>query len=312
MLSRNQKRHDQTFRWAVITAVIIVLGVAAGWWFVGKDQVVTSAVTVSPQLPAQQEVNQLAATANSFNRTTVSQSLNAPVPSEAARLASTPVATVNALAQDSGAVSSSTEQSLPLTGSDIVPATGTSAVVDRTVTTSTSMPTLNPATDSNDQPVHNPLTGAETVQTPVAGSTAINNQVAQAPAAETILAAIPDQEDVALSITPTADGAQQVTLISAGADMIQLSFKGTSWVEIDDGAKGRLYNETLNSGDVMTLHGTAPFKVLLGDAAQVDLSFNSVPINLASQIRSDKTARFSLGAAATPAVNTAAVSDANP
>ena len=29
-LSRSQKRHDQTFRWAVVTAVLIVLGVAAG------------------------------------------------------------------------------------------------------------------------------------------------------------------------------------------------------------------------------------------------------------------------------------------
>src|SRR5687767_15105820 len=36
--SRNQKRHDQTFKWAVVTAIIVVLGVAAGWWFVGKDQ----------------------------------------------------------------------------------------------------------------------------------------------------------------------------------------------------------------------------------------------------------------------------------
>lgn len=88
-----------------------------------------------------------------------------------------------------------------------------------------------------------------------------------------------------------------MTLISAGADVVQLYFKGASWVEIGDGASGRLYNETLNTGDAMTLHGTAPFQVLLGDASQVELTYNSEPISLETKIRGDKTARFLLGAA---------------
>src|SRR5688572_8421974 len=61
-LSRTQKRQDQTFRWAMVTAAIIVAGVAAGWWFVGKDQSLSTAVTTAGQLPAEPQASRTSAT----------------------------------------------------------------------------------------------------------------------------------------------------------------------------------------------------------------------------------------------------------
>jgi cytoskeleton protein RodZ len=56
-VSRTPKRHDQTFLWAVVAALIIIAGVAAGWWFVGKDQAPASAASSAPQLPTQAQAS---------------------------------------------------------------------------------------------------------------------------------------------------------------------------------------------------------------------------------------------------------------
>jgi cytoskeleton protein RodZ len=320
-LSRSQKRHDQTFRWAVVTAIIIVLGIVALWWFVGKDQVEPRVVTNSPQTTSQPQANRPVATTASgrvAGQNSFTQTANTTAQGFTPNVAATPGVTTNSSTEVAGAVNSSTGQGLPPFGNEpritpaIVNAIGVPAVINANVPDLASLPATNPAAPNNSLPGGNALIVAETAQTPAVSSTAINNQATPVPTSDTTLSAIPDQEDVALTITPTATGASQVTLISAGADMLQLYFKGTSWVEIDDGAKGRLYNETLNGGDAMTLHGTAPFTVLLGDATQVELTFNSVPINLSAQIRNDKTARFSLGASVSAAENTPTSKGVNP
>jgi cytoskeleton protein RodZ len=319
-LSRTQKRHDQTFRWAVVTAVIIVAGVAAGWWFVGKDQMPSRAVMTSQQLPTEPQASRN--NLNSANSTVAGQS---PVVQSATMSApglvttsATPIAGTIRMSQEAEAVGSATAQTPPLVAINLQsavdgrpPATGTTTVIDTTVTNFTSSAVVDAAAGGYPQPVENSSNGTESDSISAEAGPAFNSQVATGFPGTPELTAIPDQENVALTVTPTTDGARQITLISAGADIIQLHFKGSSWVEIDDGAKGRLYNETLNSGDAMTLHGTAPFKVLLGDAAQVELTYNSVPVNLAPQIRGDKTARFSLGIVAAPSTNTAA-SGVNP
>lgn len=254
-LSRSQRRNDQTFRWAVITAVIIVAGVAAGWWFVGKDQVRPVTVATSQPQPAEPQASR--ATTSAAGATVASQ--NPAVQAGTARTSYVPTFGEPTLSSQAPVAEGLVPtQTMPLAATQfqaagLLPATGTASVTDTTVTNSTSSAMANSA-----------------------------------------------QNDVALTVAPTAGGARQVTLISEGADIIQLYFKGASWVEIDDGARGRLYNETLNTGDAMTLHGTAPFQVLLGDASQVELTYNSVPVDLASQTRGDKTARFSLGMAEAP------------
>ncbi len=312
-LSRTQKRHDQTFRWAVVTAVIIVAGVAAGWWFVGKDEAPSRAVTTA-QLPAEPQANRTTATTAATSvagAVPVTQPVVIPAPAYASTPAAASSETAVTLTQTTGTAIPATGQTpvlassqLPAAVPSLLPASGTTAVIDTTVTNSASMPAVIPVAGSNAQLTENISTAAEAASIIAETSPTVDNQAAIASPIAPTITTMPDQNNVALTVTPTVDGARQVTLISAGADIIQLYFKGSSWVEIDDGAKGRVYNQTLNTGDAMTLHGTAPFTVLLGDAAQVELTYNSIPINLASEIRGDKTARFSLGAA-TPAANTA-------
>lgn len=300
---RIQKRHDQTFRWAVVTAVIIFGGVAAGWWFVGKEQVRAGTVTTTQQVPAESQTGR---TVDGTTNSTVTGRSSVNQDSAQAGLASayaTPSAAIGVdsfqASQVSGAagLSSTQTMSLPAAATQTAAALPTiemTSTIDTAVTNTPALVNANPADVSNMAATEISSGDTGTAVTPPATEVAADNPAAVQSASA--LSSIPEQNNVALTVTPTADGARQVTLVSVGADVVQLYFKGASWVEIDDGASGRLYNETLNTGDAMTLHGTAPFQVLLGDAAQVELTYNSEPISLAAQIRGDKTARFMLGA----------------
>ncbi len=104
-----------------------------------------------------------------------------------------------------------------------------------------------------------------------------------------------DGENTGVMITPEANGARTVSLISVGEDELRVVFNGNSWIEVDDGRKVRLYNDMLNAGDTLTIRGDAPFHVLLGDAAQVNISVNATAIDISTHIRDDSTARLILG-----------------
>lgn len=97
-----------------------------------------------------------------------------------------------------------------------------------------------------------------------------------------------------ITIIPAADGSRQVSMFRAGNDELLLRFAGNSWVEVDDGSNVRLYSDMLNTGDTLTIQGTAPFQVLLGNARNVEVNFNNSAIDIASSIRTDNTARVLL------------------
>jgi hypothetical protein len=92
----------------------------------------------------------------------------------------------------------------------------------------------------------------------------------------------------------SADTGRLLTLAGTGQDLLQLSLNGNSWVEIEDGAHARLYNDMLRAGDALTVQGAAPFYVLLGDAHQVEVKLNSQVIDIETSIRNDNTARLIL------------------
>lgn len=79
-----------------------------------------------------------------------------------------------------------------------------------------------------------------------------------------------------------------------GSDVLRLSFRGRSWAEIVDAnsfqlAYGMFENRTLE------FEGQAPFRVMLGDATQVDVIVNGTKVGLKPYIRWNKTANLSVG-----------------
>jgi cytoskeleton protein RodZ len=93
----------------------------------------------------------------------------------------------------------------------------------------------------------------------------------------------------------TTDGTRSfVTVDASGYDQLVLSFDDECWVEIADNQFGLIYNDLNQVNDVLTIYGTAPFKVLLGKATGVEMIYNGRPFELEPFISRDRTAKLTV------------------
>lgn len=83
-------------------------------------------------------------------------------------------------------------------------------------------------------------------------------------------------------------------LVAKGADTIVLSADQVSWVEVKDANAENLYYDLLEEGKNITLKGTAPFKIFLGNAPHVSITMNDISVNVDKYIRSNNIANFSI------------------
>jgi len=81
---------------------------------------------------------------------------------------------------------------------------------------------------------------------------------------------------------------------ASGFDQLELSFSDECWVEIEDNQFGLIYNDLNQVNDVLTIYGTAPFKVLLGKATGVEMIYNGRPFELEPFISRDRTAKLTV------------------
>ena len=86
--------------------------------------------------------------------------------------------------------------------------------------------------------------------------------------------------------TPTAPGELRVTL----------RFSGDCWTEVTDAGGERLFFDLGSGGRVVTVSGTAPLSVLLGNADNVAVAVNGVDYAIAAADRRGQTARFTIHA----------------
>jgi cytoskeleton protein RodZ len=87
---------------------------------------------------------------------------------------------------------------------------------------------------------------------------------------------------------------REVQLESEGDDFLEIHFSGASWIEVDDVDNVRLYHDMFNTGDDLTIRGSAPFNILVGDANMVEMTFNSKVVDVMTRIRTDNTVRLIL------------------
>ncbi|HEB80454.1 MAG TPA: helix-turn-helix domain-containing protein [Chromatiales bacterium] len=78
-----------------------------------------------------------------------------------------------------------------------------------------------------------------------------------------------------------------------------LRCRGTSWVEVRDASGRRLVYDLLHAGEVRRVSGTPPFRVLLGNAAGVQLEWDGRPVPLPHR-PPGKVVQITVGAAPTP------------
>jgi len=93
----------------------------------------------------------------------------------------------------------------------------------------------------------------------------------------------------------TTDGTRSfVTVDASGFDQLELSFNDECWVEIEDNQFGLIYNDLNRANEILTIYGTAPFKVLLGKATGVEMIYNGRPFELERFIGRDRTAKLTV------------------
>jgi cytoskeleton protein RodZ len=101
--------------------------------------------------------------------------------------------------------------------------------------------------------------------------------------------------DVLVSETPVEE-IQPVAKIQpiTGGDILALSAEQESWAEIVDANEIRLFYGMIKPDQALSLTGQAPFDVFLGNAPVVNMSLNSVNIDMTNYIRSNNIAHFKI------------------
>lgn len=114
-----------------------------------------------------------------------------------------------------------------------------------------------------------------------------------APADVVVPAPVPSATPAATDGTPPEATASGTAEPAADGSVLHFDFGDESWTEIKD-ASGRMLMRQLNpAGSSADVHGQPPFDVVIGNAAQVQVTYNGRPIDLKPFI--DVTvARFTL------------------
>lgn len=99
--------------------------------------------------------------------------------------------------------------------------------------------------------------------------------------------------------TAPENGNEIVPAAPQGSDILRLNFRGQSWAEIVDANRFRLAYGLFNN-QTLNFEGQAPFRIMLGDATQVDVTVNGADVALKPHIRWNNTAYLSVGKSRQP------------
>ena len=119
---------------------------------------------------------------------------------------------------------------------------------------------------------------------------------AAASEARTSPAASASQPNAVEAAAPTSAGPALFPPETAPAEptgVLELRPSAQSWVEVTDARGQVLISRTIDSGEVVGLDGTPPFKLKIGNAGGTDVTYRGQPVNLAPYTR-DNVARMEL------------------
>lgn len=110
------------------------------------------------------------------------------------------------------------------------------------------------------------------------------SEIAEAPAAAATAA-------VTNAVAPSAGN---ILNRGAGPDELFFTFSEDCWLEVSNASGRKLFSAVRLAGQGLRVRGTAPFKVVVGNAPAVALAFNGQPVDVVSNNRR-KMARLTLG-----------------
>jgi len=119
---------------------------------------------------------------------------------------------------------------------------------------------------------------------------AVTLAIAPTAVVETVHSAPQDSASAAAIPQPTTNAVDTAT---ASASTLTLRTSAQSWVEVLDARGQPLLSRLLQPGESVGLEGTAPLRVIVGNAAVTQMSFRGRPVDLTTSAR-DNVARLEL------------------
>ncbi len=101
-----------------------------------------------------------------------------------------------------------------------------------------------------------------------------------------------EPEPMAQAETPVQTDA--MVAAAADADLV-IRVTADSWVDIKDSEDNQLIYDLAKTGETYNLSGQPPFRVFLGNAPGISISFRGEEVDLGGRIRADNTARIRVG-----------------
>jgi len=93
---------------------------------------------------------------------------------------------------------------------------------------------------------------------------------------------------------PARDAGSAVPTSSTAQAQLDLKFSAISWVEISDADGRRLLEGLFAAGSARAVSGSAPLRVVLGNAPAVALELNGQPVTLSGLVRRNGTAYLTI------------------
>jgi len=75
---------------------------------------------------------------------------------------------------------------------------------------------------------------------------------------------------------------QHTVVVNDGAAQVRFRFSADCWIEVRNGDSRVIYSSMKRADDVLELSGKPPFKVTLGYAPGVSVSYNGEPVAIPS------------------------------
>lgn len=135
-----------------------------------------------------------------------------------------------------------------------------------------------------------PLSPQVAVEVPASGHEAISLPT---PALENVPTGQLDAQVKQEPAIVKAEGVVPPPAVGSGAGTVKMNFSKDAWVEIRDKNGNRIYSQLNRAGSEQVVQGNPPLSIVVGNAANVSITYNGKPVDLVPHINVD-VARLTL------------------
>lgn len=122
-------------------------------------------------------------------------------------------------------------------------------------------------------------------EAPIQTAPVTNQAVENVPAPATVPAAAPATAEAPVPLAPQVPPAPPA--VDVGGQRLQFVFDGDAWVEVKDKSGKVIFYQLNSKGSQQSVRGNPPFSLVIGNAAQVRLTYNDKPVDLAPHTKVD-------------------------